>query len=248
MSVLISCEVGGQAGFDQPGSNCTHRAASTGEAYDQEAGGDRPTPAPDLAALYVARRMADYLAAPLVTNDSLPALIDVSRSLHHHHLFSSWTRGWSAIDRQRLIDSIYHPYRERLRTELRRGLSRSSSVVHLSIRTFPSRQNRTIRRADMGLLYDPASTGEVDLALDWIDEMYDELPMLRVRRNYPLRGTRDGITKAMRGEFAGQRYIGMELAINRAWVGRSTAIRDEVIDGIGWTLETVLEIPQSQAA
>lgn len=201
--------------------------------------------------------MADYLRAPLITNEYSRQLIDVRRSLHHRQLFSRTTRTWSNEDRQKLVDTVYRPYRKRLRTKLSRMLSRSQYVIHLSVESFPlttsaqkplAGKDRKIRRADMGLLYDPSAVDEVDLCLDWIDEMYDEIEMLRVRRNYPQRGTRDGITRAMRAEFTGQNYIGIELMVNQAWAGREIAIREEVIDGICRTLETVLEVPQSKAA
>ena len=127
-------------------------------------------------------------------------------------------------------------------------LLRSSHVVHLSVRTFDLRFRGKTRRADAGLLYDPARADEVDICLDWIDEMYDAVPMLRVRRNYPRRGTSDSITKAMRAEFADQNYIGIELLLNRAWAGRKLAVRDQVIDGICWALQAITETSQSKAA
>jgi predicted N-formylglutamate amidohydrolase len=274
MSVLISCEVGGQSVPSQwPALRISNDRATndrvTLSKRSNQSGRRSKNPssakAPigtDTTATYVAERMADYLQAPLISNDYASELVDVRRSLHHRQLFSKTTRNWSAGDRQQLIDTIYTPYRNRLRTKLGKMLSRSQYVIHLSVESFPlkpspltsspkkstSGKGKNIRRADMGLLYDPAAADEVDLCLDWIDEMYDEIEMLRVRRNYPQRGTRDSITKAMRSEFAGQNYIGIEMMVNQAWAGREIAIRDEVIDGICWTLETVLEIPQSQAA
>jgi predicted N-formylglutamate amidohydrolase len=283
MSVLISCEVGGQSvpsqwpalriindrdNNDRAGNDrvtLSKRSNQSGRRSKKPSSGKAPV-GPDTTAKYVAERMADYLRAPLISNDYASELVDVRRSLHHRQLFSKTTRNWSAGDRQQLIDTIYTPYRNRLRTKLGKMLSRSQYVIHLSVESFPlkpspltspvtsspkkstSGKGKNIRRADMGLLYDPAAADEVDLCLDWIDEMYDEIEMLRVRRNYPQRGTRDSITKAMRSEFAGQNYIGIEMMVNQAWAGREIAIRDEVIDGICWTLETVLEIPQSQAA
>ena len=127
-------------------------------------------------------------------------------------------------------------------------LSRSSYVIHLSLQSFPLGEGKHRRRADLGLLYDPAEEDEVDVCLDWIDEMYDGLEMLRVRRNYPQRGTRDSISKAMRAEFAGENYLGIEMMVNQAWAAREIVVRDQVIDGICTALQTVLEIPQSKAA
>lgn len=256
MSVLISCEVGGDIVPPQlptlrvaaPAHSSETGSRSKAPRQNQDHSVIDPAIAPDVTAMYVAKRMAACLRAPLITNGYSRELIDVRRSLHHRQLFSKTTRDWSDSDRQQLIEKIYRPYRDGLRTKLGRMLSREQYVIHVSVQSFPLSSGKTIRRADMGLLYDPSVQDEVDICLDWIDEMYDEIEMLRVRRNYPQRGTRDSITRAMRSEFAGQNYLGIELMVNQAWAGREIAIRDEVIDGICWTLETILETPQSKAA
>ncbi len=264
MSVLISCEVGGaklppqwpalqvnrRDLSDQP-EELPRLVSQVSRDANQSAQNFLPA-IPDQTAAYVATQMAERLKAPLIANEYCKELIDVRRSLRHRQLFSKAIRSLSAADRQQLIESIYMPYRERLRTKLQRMLSRSAYVIHLSVQSFPlvssPGKGKQISRADMGLLYDPSEQHEFDLVLDWIDEMYDALPMLRVRRNYPQRGTRDSITKAMRSELVGENYIGIELMVNQAWAGRPIAIRDEVIEGICGTLNSVLEVPQSAAA
>ena len=245
MSVLISCEVGGDrvpSQFITPSKkpNTSKRSRNQTHHADQ--------PLLDEPAIYVARRMAERIDTPLIANEFSPDLIDVTRSLHNRKLFPPATRDWPAEDRQRLIDSIYHPYRHRVRDAIKTQLVRRSYVIHLSLRTFPLRNNGKLVRADMGLLYDPAIRKEVELCVDWIDEMYDELPMLKVRRNYPRRGTIDSITKTMRAEFSDQNYFGIELMLNRAWVGRPVAIRDELIDGICWSLQSITDTSHCEAA
>lgn len=254
MSVLISCEVGGNLVPPQlPALSRVAAATKSAQRSKRTTRKTKRSPAetidgPDVTALYVARRMSENLRAPLIANDNASQLIDVRRSLRNRQLFSGVTRDWPVTDRQRLIETIYLPYRARLRTQLSRMLSRSTYVIHLSLQSFPLGEGKRRCRADMGLLYDPAEQDEVDFCLDWIDELYEELEMLRVRRNYPQRGTRDSITKAMRGEFKGENYLGIEMMINQAWAAREIAVRDQVIDGICWSLQTVLEIPQSKAA
>ena len=104
------------------------------------------------------------------------------------------------------------------------------------------------RRADVGLLYDPSAVDEVDLCIDWLEEMYFEVEYLRVRRNYPRRGTTDSLVKSMRAEFSGEYYLGVEILLNRAWAGREIAIRDEAIDQMCETLQAVMQINQTEAA
>ena len=89
---------------------------------------------------------------------------------------------------------------------------------------------------------------EVDFCLDWIDDLYEIAPMLRVRRNYPRRGTQDSITRAMRTEFSNQPYVGIELALNRAWASRPLKIRDEAIDGLSDSLLEIFRVPSVEAA
>jgi predicted N-formylglutamate amidohydrolase len=192
--------------------------------------------------------MSQRLAAPLIANEYSMGLIDVTRSLHHRALFPPPTRTWPAEDRQRLIDQIHTPYRQQIRSEIERLFSQNSYVIHLSIRTFPLRHSGKIRRADAGLLYDPSRDEEVGLCLDWIDEMYEAIPMLRVRRNYPRRGTTDSITKSMRSEFANRSYLGIEVLLNRAWAARPLAIRDVAIEQMCGCLQRVLDWSQSEAA
>ncbi|MGI9473975.1 MAG: N-formylglutamate amidohydrolase [Rubripirellula sp.] len=257
MSVLISCEVGG----DQVPSQWVHpkflrqepikaspTVAAVGSRRKRKPGQLPPTLTWDQPARYVAERMTRALKVPLITNAYSNDLIDVTRSLHHRQLFPTVTRDWPEADRTALIETIYEPYRREVRSAIRKGLDRWGYLIHVSIRSFDLKSKGKPRRADAGLLYDPARDDEVDFCLDWIDEMYEEIPMLRVRRNYPGRGTTDRLTKAMRTEFADENYLGIDLMINRAWAARPVAIRDEAIDGISWTLRTVTEMDQAEAA
>lgn len=247
MSLLVSCEAGGSLAL--PPLSAQLPAGDGGPQGDAIASVIQPDKLRcDEAARYAATRIAERLGVELIANEYSLELIDVTRSIRHRQLFSPQVRRWPASDRQRLIDEVYEPYRRRIREAIEAGLSRSSYLVHLSVRTFALRNKGTLRRADAGLLYDSSVGDEVDLCLDWIDEMYDTIPMLRVRRNYPRRGTADSMTKAMRAEYSSQHYLGIELLLNRAWADRTVAVRDEVLDGICWSLESTLGIGQSQAA
>lgn len=298
MSLLISCEVGGNevpeqlidptlrnllpvhkipvhkipaqkhldghhlAGSGKPTTSTTeialqhhHRGASLGKRGSAKPSRKKMRPGKlpatlscDEPAAYVAQRLAGKLQVPLLLNRYSPDLINVTHSLHHRNLFPKQTRAWTAEQRQQLIDTIYEPYRTSVRQAIQAGLDHSGYLIHLSISTFDIQKKNKIQRADAGLLYDPAREHEVDLCLDLVDELYEEVPMLRVRRNYPGRGTTDRLTKTMRTEFANENYFGIEFMLNRAWVGRPLPIRDEVIDGIAWTLQLVAELEQSEAA
>jgi predicted N-formylglutamate amidohydrolase len=255
LHVLISCEVGGvnvpQQFVAKKWRNVVPAALPPQTTSKRlTAGKLLPTLSCDESASYVVQRMAEQLQATIVSNPYSPELINVAVSPHSRELFPVATRRWSAPDRSQLIEEVYEPYRSQLRRSIQMMLARSATVLHLSVRTFPLKAKdakATPRRTDLGLLYDPASIDEVDLCLDWIDDLYDEVPMLRVRRNYPQRGTGDCITKAMRTEFAGTGYLGIEMLLNQAWVQRPTAIRDEVIDGLSWTLQGLWQATEKAA-
>ena len=257
MSVLISCEVGGDEvpsqWVDPKAKEQASVSASPPRLNEEMRRKLKPGKLPprltlDQPALYVARRMAKALEMPLIVNRYSNDLIDVTRSLHHRQLFPRLTREWPEADRKLLIETVYEPYRSQVAQAVRQGIDRWGYLIHLSFRSFDLRYKGKFRRADAGLLYDPAREDEVDFCLDWIDEMYEEIPMLRVRRNYPHRGTTDRLTKTLRNEFSDLPYLGIEVMVNRAWAAREVAMRDEAIDGMAWTLRTVTEMDQLEAA
>jgi predicted N-formylglutamate amidohydrolase len=241
--MVISCEAGGDG---VPETLLAARGGTGSRRWTLPDGGSTQLSS-DQFARYAAERMAGQLAARLIINPYSMDLIDVTRSLRHRQLFPAATRCWPEEQRRQLIELVYAPYRSRLQGAIRSLLQCRTCVIHLSVRTFPPRSNGSLLRADVGLSYDTSAGDEVDMCLDWIDEMYDFLPMLRVRRNYPRRGTADNITRAMRKEFGGQ-YMGVEVMLNRAWVSRPLAIRHEVIDGICRALRTITELDQTEAA
>ncbi|TWT48115.1 N-formylglutamate amidohydrolase [Rubripirellula amarantea] len=238
MCLLITCEGGGNAvpASLQQGLRATSQSGKRTR---------RPSMPADLqgdsAARWAAERLSKQLGAPLIANEFSPHLVDVRRSLHHRSLFSTPCRQWSVEDRDVLLTEIYHPYREMVERKIDSMLNRYTYMVHLSIRSFAFRGPKgKPRRTDVGLLYDPSRNDEVDLCLDWIDEMYDQAPMLKVRRNYPGRGINDSLTKSMRGIFNSRPYLGIDVWLNRAWSSRHVQLRDEALDGLASSLRSLV--------
>lgn len=71
------------------------------------------------------------------------------------------------------------------------------------------------RRADIGLLYDPSRTEEALLCARWKQALGRLAPALTVRRNYPYRGSGDGLTRVLRRRFAADVYLGIEPELNQ---------------------------------
>jgi len=270
MCVCISCDTGGSRLPDwlspHVGATSVSGHADRAANRDDVGGKTRDHEGADRAARFAAQRLAERLDAPLIENEFSPRLVDVGRSVGNRRLFpsqaSEWilsqgdgavasrTRSlsWGKADRTRLVEEIRTPYRKSIRQQISRLMIRHPFVVHLSVRTFAAKYRGGHRRTDIGLGYDPGAAHEVAFCLDWIDELYDRMPMVRVRRNYPRRGTIDSVTRAMRRHFAGMPYLGIELQLNRAWAARPVAARDRVLSGIASTLRGLTTLLQSEAA
>jgi len=72
-----------------------------------------------------------------------------------------------------------------------------------------------VRRADIGLLYDPRRSSEVDFCRAWQSELRSGAPPLAVRRNFPYRGYDDGLTTYLRRHYPDGVYCGVELEVNQ---------------------------------
>ena len=83
----------------------------------------------------------------------------------------------------------------------------------------------TVRRADVGLLYDPGRRGEAALCARWKASLAVFAPGLRVRRNYPYAGKGDGLTSHLRRQLPSSAYVGIELEVNQGTI---------LASGSGW--------------
>lgn len=203
-SVLISCEHGGNqvpepyrplfAGHDE--LLATHRGW-------------------DIGILPLARRLALGLGAPLQAAEVTRLLVDLNRSLHNPTLFSECTRELPAAEQQRLLQQYYHPFRQAVESEVAARLAAGEGLLHLAVHSFTPVLRGVVRSAEIGLLYDPASPGEQRFCLQWQGALRQRAPQLRVRRNYPYRGSSDSVGKALRRQFGRERYLGIELEVNQ---------------------------------
>ncbi len=97
-------------------------------------------------------------------------------------------------------------------------------VVHIiSSRSFTPELDGQLRNADIGLLYDPHRTGEVELCRQWQGCLQAKAPHLKVRRNCPCQGKAGGLTSHLRRRYPPAAYVGIEVEINQKHVrmGRS---------------------------
>jgi predicted N-formylglutamate amidohydrolase len=190
----------------------------------------------DRGALVMARELASALRAPLVVSTTSRLLIDLNRSIGHPQLFSAATRAAPLAVREQIIARYYGPYRARAEHLVRQSVAHRRRVIHISSHSFTGELDGHVRRADVGLLYNPARSGEAELCARWRAALAALAPGLRVRRNYPYAGKGDGLTSYLRLRFPRRVYIGIELELNQNMVlgagRRWTALRRTLIDSL----------------
>lgn len=172
----------------------------------------------DLGALRLARGLARAFAAPLFGETVTRLLVDLNRSLGHQRLFSEIVRDQPNAERQAIVERYYLPYRHRVEAHIAQLANRRVQVIHVSVHSFTPVLDGEVRTADVGILYDPARRGEAALAKAWQAGLQALDASLRVRRNYPYRGTADGFTTHLRRRFPADAYLGIELEMNQAQV------------------------------
>ncbi len=212
----------------------------------------------DFGAEAAAKLIARHLRCPMIAGQVSPSVVDLNRA-SLRGMFSIVSRQFPAKLRARIKEELHVPYRLQVESAIEKLMRKEDLVIHLSVHSFATfdpnavtkdvrKRVHNARRTDLGLLYDPARIYELSLCLDWYDELYHALPMLRVRRNYPRRGTADSLIRALRLKYPADCYIGVELQLNRAWCVRDVPVRRKVFNGIAKSLLRVCDASQREAA
>ncbi|HKW13916.1 MAG TPA: N-formylglutamate amidohydrolase [Candidatus Krumholzibacteria bacterium] len=173
----------------------------------------------DPGAVELARAIAKDTGAPLLANTVSRLVVDTNRSVGHPRLFSAFTRKLVREERKQLVARHYLPHRGAVEAVIRSALREHDRVVHVGVHTFTPVLKGKKRTADIGLLFDPKRKAEVDFCEVWLHALHWEAPLLRVKKNYPYKGSSDGLTTALRDKFPATRYLGIELEVNQSLVG-----------------------------
>ena len=171
----------------------------------------------DFGALDVAREMAQTLGATLIFSTISRLLVDLNRSPAHPRLHAEWVRRLPESCRQRILIDYYQPYRARAEAAIMHALASGKRVIHLSSHSFTPELDGVVRRADIGLLYDPSRSAESSWCARLKQLLAARRPDLTIRKNYPYLGKTDGFTTALRKKWKGTVYLGIELEVNQRW-------------------------------
>src|SRR5690606_12505571 len=93
-------------------------------------------------------------------NGTTRLLVELNRSLHHPRLFSEISKPLSREEKRKVIRQHYTPYRQRAEQAIGEQIQSGDEVIHLSVHTFTPVLNGDVRKADIGLLYDPSRAAE----------------------------------------------------------------------------------------
>jgi predicted N-formylglutamate amidohydrolase len=175
----------------------------------------------DRGARTLAAQLARILDAPLIAATTTRLLVDLNRSEDHHDVLSEFTRPLTGAARERIFDMYYRPYRDAVRAAIDTHFDAGARVIHISAHSFTPVLRGVVRDADIGLLYDPRRKREVALCHALATAVNNEMPALRIRRNYPYRGDTDGLTTTLRGEYHARDYAGIEIELNQKLLQRA---------------------------
>ncbi len=224
VSPLITCEHGGNAVPER----WRYLFREHESLLDSHLGFDR-------GSLDVARALARKLRAPLLFGRYTRLLVELNRSADHPRHFSKFTRVLPAGERQMLDDEYWRPHWARY-GQLLHGLP--GRVVHVACHSFAPVLHGREREVDVALLYDPARAGERAWCRLLADRIRSVSPDLRVRMNYPYRGTSNGMGQQHRQWFGDECLITVELEVNQALCDREdwTGVVHLLTDTIEWSL------------
>jgi predicted N-formylglutamate amidohydrolase len=162
----------------------------------------------DIGAKKIAVHLEKALKCPFFIYENTRLLIELNRSLHHPKLFSEFSKHLREEEKQKLIETLYLPYRTAVEKEIRKR----KPVIHLGIHSFTPIFEGVERDIDIGLLYDPKRKKEREFCLALKNKLPKEY---RVKLNRPYLGKADGFTTHLRKLFKENEYLGIEIEVNQ---------------------------------
>jgi predicted N-formylglutamate amidohydrolase len=187
----------------------------------------------DIGAVQVFRKLVKFAKPEFYCEGKFSRLfVDLNRTITNKSAFSEYYEALEASDKataakvKAQATAYWKEYRAAIEKFVELALRPSSlslpklaaksapSVVHLGIHSFTPKLNGKVRDADIGILYDPARPQEHTYANVIKDEIKRLYPTMKVRFNYPYKGSSDGLTTTLRKKF-GPRYVGIEIEINQ---------------------------------
>jgi predicted N-formylglutamate amidohydrolase len=175
----------------------------------------------DPGALRLARLLARRLERPLLVTRWSRLLVESNRSPTNPRIWSRFTRELPPDERESILDRYWWPHRQAVEAEIAAAIAGGERVVHVAVHSFTPLIDGDVRNADVAFLFDSKRVREAEFARRWSALLCQHAPGMRVRYNYPYRGSADGLATWLRRRHPVARYLGFELEVNQALAAAS---------------------------
>ena len=119
----------------------------------------------DLGAASQARSLARRIKSSVYLGTISRLLIDLNRSpSNRKSLYTQYSRKLQESERGLLVQKYYFPYREKVEAAVAGIIGKGDTVLHISLHSFVPVKSGKVRKADIGLLYDPARKIEKNIS------------------------------------------------------------------------------------
>jgi len=197
----------------------------------------------DLGAENLARRLARRSKSSVYLGSVTRLLIDLNRSpSNRKSLYSAYSRKLGKNDRDLLVNKYYLPYREKVEGAIAGIIGKGKPVLHISVHSFVPVRNGNVRKADIGLLYDPARKIEKEISGFFAKFLQEKMGSLCVRKNYPYLGKMDGFPSFLRKKYSAKLYAGIEIEINQALLLSGETKKKKTEDILTEGIRTILRL------
>ncbi|MFH1064053.1 MAG: N-formylglutamate amidohydrolase [Candidatus Woesearchaeota archaeon] len=170
---------------------CEHASNHVPKGYSIPKGILNTHNAYDKNALYAAERLAQLTSGRLLVGSMTRLIADLNRDRP--------TSSYVCIDAK--IADYHRLWRKRVIRDKRR--------IHISMHSFTPVLKGVVRKADIGLLYDPSRENERLLCMRFKKALQGH----KVRMNYPYKGVSQGLTTTRRNKR--KDYAGIEIELNQ---------------------------------
>ena len=170
----------------------------------------------DIGAVHVFRKLVKFAKPEFYCEGKYSRLfVDLNRTITNKSAFSEY---YEQLDKATAskVKAQATAYWSEYRTVIEKFVKANAKkeIIHLGIHSFTPELNGKVRNTDIGILYDPSRPKECELAQVIKAEIKRLHPEMKVRFNYPYKGTSDGLTTTLRKKI-GPRYAGLEIEINQ---------------------------------
>ena len=170
----------------------------------------------DIGAAQVFRKLVKFAKPEFYCEGKYSRLfVDLNRTITNKSAFSEYYEQLDKATASKVkaqATAYWSEYRAAIEKFVKANAK--NEIIHLGIHSFTPELNGKVRNTDIGILYDPSRPKECELAKVIKAEIKRLHPEMKVRFNYPYKGTSDGLTTTLRKKI-GPRYAGLEIEINQ---------------------------------